>query len=188
MKLIKGLTAIGLGYLLLLFLNACCDKVLYYQWQNVVIQNLENEEVTLENNISQTNFGLRVNLMSTKIDKVANYLPDVINNAYAASNCISKYNKVDTIKRIDILLLSDNGFSKLNVGFQFFAKGDSDNEMNVITLAEYLNHSDKYLVESFDLFLKEPFEQEIQGRFIIDIYLSDGSNIADTTQLLNLTL
>lgn len=188
MKLIKGLTVIGLGYLLLVFLNACCDKVIYYQWQNVVVQNLENEEVTIENNISQTNFGLRVNLMSTKIDKVADFIPDAMNSAYAGSNCISKYNKVDTIKRIDILLLSDNGSSKLNVGFQFFAKDDSNNEMNVIRLAEYLNHSDKYLIESFDLFLTEPFEQEIQGKFIIDIYLSDGRNIADTTQLLNLTL
>jgi len=188
MRIIKGLAAIGIVYLFLVLLNACCDKGYFYEWQNIVIQTLNNNQPSEETTFAQSEFGIRVNLLNTKYDKAVNYIPAPENTAYAVSDCFESFDQVDTINKIEILLLSDDGNTKRNVGYNFTSYTNLNKPLNTIELPHYLNSADTYLIEYFDLILTIPFEQEITGNFIVDVYLSDDRILSDTTQLLNIKL
>lgn len=188
MKILKGLSAIGIVYLFLGILNACCDKGYIYEWQNIVVQILNNGQPSEDTNISQSEFGLRVNLLNTKFDKAVNYIPDPITKAYATSDCYSSYDKVDTITKIEVLLILADGKTKSNVGYYFTGKTNINEPVNIIDLPHYLNTANGYLIEYFDLLQTEAFDMEATGNFIVNVYLSDERILSDTTQTLNIKL
>lgn len=191
MNRIKAFIVIGLVGLALLILNACCDKGFYYKWHSIILQQYFNGAPTIETSINQHDFSLRVHLISSKSDETFVFFPKLIDNAYAY-DCTGKYTNIDRIEDIDVILLSnENGLEVQNVvTYLFKAALDSDlgNKMEVFDLPAVLNNESSNPVEYFDLSLKENYDEEINGKLILLMTLSDDRALSDTTATLTLKL
>ena len=193
MKLLKGLLLIGLLKIILIAINACSDKSFYYKWEDIFIDNLSNHEITSDNSMSQSNFGMRVNIINTKSDAAQLYIPAPISSAYAGIKFGTNYYNIDNLKKLNILLLTTvNDRENLQIVTDMFVpeKYDVDDlaKFPIDQLIEQINEVKFEPVEHFDLFLNESFEENITGRFIIQLELSDDRILSDTTQLIDLTL
>jgi hypothetical protein len=193
MKLLKGLFLIGLFKLCLILIFNCNNKGFFYKWQDIIIQETSNGEITNNDNISQSGFGLKVNLINTKSDNAINYITSPENYAYAGYDPASNYNNINSLKKINIFLLSTdiNGETFEIVTDNFVPQKYNPDDLvkpPIEQLIDQINNVNSRAVENFDLFLKEPFTQNVSGRFIVEIVLSDERVLADTTRMLNLTL
>lgn len=193
MKLLKGLLLIGLIKLFLLSISTCSDKGFDYKWQDIIIQTMSNKETTDNENLSQSGFGLKINLINSKSARIINFIPQMTNNAYAGIIFHDKYYNINSIKKINVLFLPglDNTGDIQIVTDDFFPeKYNSEDQVlpPIEQLIDQLNNKKFEPVESFDLFLEQPFEQNLTGRFIVEIKLSDDRVLSDTTHILNLSL
>ena len=193
MKLLKGLFLIGLFKLCLILIFTCNNKGFDYKWQDIIIQETSNSEITNNDNISQSGFGLKVNLINTKSDNAINYIASPENYAFAGYDPASNYNNINSLKKINIILLSTdvNGETFEIVTDNFVPQKYNPDDLvkpPIEQLIDQINNINSRAVENFDLFLKEPFPQNVSGRFIVEIVLSDERVLADTTRMLNLNL
>ncbi len=188
---IKALVAFGLLAITLLVINACCDEGYFYNWNNIILQSYSNGELEDHNPIKQNEFSLRVHLLSLKSEEAGIYIPNLIDYAYA-NDCMGKYLNIDAVSDVDILLLTnENNISDLDVvTYQFEAtlNINSQEKIELIDLPTRLNDENSQPVEYFDLMLKEPFEKDVLGKFIVAVNLADKRSLIDTTETVKIEL
>ncbi len=181
----------GLAGVVLLFINACCDEGFRYKWEDTIIQQYSNGVPVSETTINQSEFSMRVHLLSSKSAGSGIRFPRLIDNAYA-SNCTGKYLIIDNINDIDVLLLkTENGLPIMSVVTYLFEAAlnyDLDSKMEVFDLPQAINQESSKPIEYFDLTLKENFDKEINGQFMILVTLADKRELSDTTETLTLKL
>jgi hypothetical protein len=191
MTRLKAIFSVGIVCMLFFVINACCDEGFYYKWQNVIVQQFSNGEPVSETVISRDDFRLRAYLISSKSANSGIRLPKLIERAYA-SDCQGKYQNIDLVDDIDIILLSnENGLEVKNVvTFLFKAVLDSSpkDKMEVFDLPAIINGESSNPIEYFDMTLKENYDEEIKGQFIIMVTLADDRVLTDTTETLTIKL
>jgi hypothetical protein len=193
MKLIKGLLLIWAIKLLVIIASSCSDKGYDYKWHDVILQTLTEKQVSDADVISQSGFGLKINLIDNKSASLNNLIPQLTANAYAGFIFRDKYYKTNTIERVNIIFM--HGLSNYGdiqtVTDDFVPENYNPDDLVMPPMEQLVNQlNDKKFepVQSFELYLKEPYGQELTGRFIIEIKLSDDRVLSDTTKILSLTI
>ncbi len=187
----KLFIVLGLGSILLLVIHACCDEGFRYKWQDVIIQQYSNGEPVAETTINQSEFSMRVHLLSSKSADSKIRVPKLFDYAYA-NDCSGKYLIIDKVDDIDVLLVTaENGLPVRSVVTYLFEAAlnyDLGNKMEVFDLPAVINQESSKPIEYFDLTLKEGFDKEINGQFMILVTLADDRELSDTTETLTLKL
>ena len=188
---IKTIFTFAIIGVFLFLISACCDEGFHYKWHSIILQPHSNGEPVTETAINQEAFSLRVHLISTKSANSGIQFPRLFNYAYA-SDCKGKYLNIDKIDDIDILLITyENGLEVQNVvTFLFEAALDFNpgDKMKIFDLPDILNNESSKPVEYFDLTLKENFDHEINGQFMLLLTLSDDRELTDISETLTLKL
>jgi hypothetical protein len=191
MTRVKTLIVMGLGSVLLLIINACCDEGFRYKWQDIIIQQYSNGEPVLETTINQSEFSMRVHLLSSKSANSTIRVPKLFDYAYA-NDCSGKYLIIDELDDIDVLLVTtENGLPVKSVVTYLFEAAlnyDLGSKIEVFDLPMVINQQSSKPIEYFDLTLKENLDKEINGQFMILVTLADDRELSDTTETLTLKL
>jgi hypothetical protein len=193
MKLIKGFLLIWVVKLFIFIVSSCSDKGYDYKWHDVIMQTLTNKEISDADIISQSGFGLKINLIDTKSAQLNNFIPQLNTCANAGFIFHDKYYKTNTIKKVNIIFMHGlSNFGEIQTVTDDFVPEKYNPDDLVLPpmeqLIEQLNNTKYDPIESFELYLKQPYVQELIGRFIIEVKLSDERVLSDTTKILRLTL
>lgn len=187
----KLLVVVGSYIFLVLAVSACCDEGFHYKWHSIILQRYSDGEFTEETTLSQDGFRLRAHLISIKSNEANFYVPKLIDRAYA-NNCNGNYLNADIVEDVDVVLVTEeNGLTTENVVTYLFDASlstNSGNKIQVFDLPATLNSESSKYIEYIDFTLKESFEKEIIGQFMIIFRLKDDRFLSDITETLTLKL
>jgi hypothetical protein len=201
MKLNKVLIIISIPFLVNLIIGCCdCIETMFFDYTNcsVSIENLDNSGreviVSLSNQIPRKAFGLRINI-ERKEDVCGNdFQPLFISPAYAIScdYCPEKlYLPLDSIVSLDVITNDDfdSGHSANDNISEYFSVLMST---EFISINEFINrqHNELYDINNsdlqFDLMLMSPPDESSEYQFEVQIELSDGRVLTETSAIVEL--
>lgn len=180
MRLVKIVVVILLINIFQLFVSSCCDPGYYYSFDGIFLQVLKNKDITSDQTISQSEFGLKINLLNQKFTtKTAGLAYNAL-----AFDCERGPLEHDSITDIYVKLIDPELNTLTDVSDNFLISNylvdpySSLDDLNMLMDYECLNYL--YLLPDGEISFKG------ESKFVVEIDLYNKPSLSDTTNVIEI--